>query len=186
MDTATLKQKYMGSGSINKADGHSDDVLCLDVNVTRKLAVTGSVGTKPTLILWDTETLAILARANLPRGTRAVSTVRFSEHNKYIFCTDRHNDGNVYCFDSNLKLVGTQKCGDIVIDSAAGTVVENGSFACATKNGVWFFTIKGNEFSKHLGTYNDKSLKITMTSMAFSEEDGCFYSGDTAGYIYIW
>jgi WD40 repeat protein len=78
MDTKTLRQRFMGSGNTQKANGHSDDVLCLDVNVTRKLAVTGSVGSEPTIILWDTESLAIIAKTKLPRGSRAVSSVRFS------------------------------------------------------------------------------------------------------------
>ncbi len=42
--------------------------------------------------------MQVISRTNLGRNTRAVSTLRFSKDGKYFFCTDKHNDSNVYCF----------------------------------------------------------------------------------------
>jgi outer membrane protein assembly factor BamB len=84
----------------------------------------------------------VIARTNLGRNTRAVSTIRFSKDGKYFFCTDKHNDSNVYCFETeSAKLVGTEKCGsDPVFDADAGA---NNTFACATKRGVYIFNWDG-------------------------------------------
>lgn len=53
------------------------------------------------------------------RNTRAVSTVRFSRDGKYFFCTDKHNDSNVYCFETETgNLIGQNKCsGDPIFDA---------------------------------------------------------------------
>lgn len=56
--------------------------------------------------------MEIIARANLGRNTRAVSTIRFSKDGKLFFCSDKHNDSNVYCFEAESgNLVGQNKCG---------------------------------------------------------------------------
>lgn len=62
--------------------------------------VTGSLGSRPLIIVWDSETMEVKASTNLGRNTRAVSSIRFSKDGKYFFCTDKHNDSNVYCFNA--------------------------------------------------------------------------------------
>ena len=93
--------------------------MSLGICPKRKLVVTGSLGAKPLIIVWDSETMEPLARTNLGRNTRAVSTIRFSKDGKYFFCSDKHNDSNVYCYKTeNASLVGTNKCGsDPVFDA---------------------------------------------------------------------
>ena len=63
--------------------------------------------------------MEIVARANLGRNTRAVSTIRFSRDGKLFFCTDKGNDSGVYCFDSSSgALLGSSSCGsDPVFDA---------------------------------------------------------------------
>jgi WD40 repeat protein len=108
MNANTLTQRYMGAGEKGSTNGHTDDVMSLGICPKRKLVVTGSLGARPMILVWDSETMEVIARTNLGRNTRAVSTIRFSKDGKYFFCTDKHNDSNVYCFETeSAKLVGT-------------------------------------------------------------------------------
>lgn len=54
MNTKTLEQKFMGAGNTKTANGHVDDITCLALSPNKKLAVTGSLGKQPLLLLWDT------------------------------------------------------------------------------------------------------------------------------------
>lgn len=99
MNVTNLKQRFFGTGVNKEANGHTDNVVSLGVCPKRKRVVTGSIGAKPSIIVWDSETMQIVSRTSLGRNTRAVSTIRFSKDGKYFFCSDKHNDSNVYCFD---------------------------------------------------------------------------------------
>lgn len=98
MNTSTLKQRFMGTGVNKEANGHTDNVVALGVDLKRKRVVTGSIGARPLIIVWDSDTMEIISRTNLGRNTRAVSSLRFSRDGKLFFCSDKHNDSNVYCF----------------------------------------------------------------------------------------
>ena len=158
--------------------------MSLGVCPNRKLVVTGSLGSRPLILVWDSESMEVLARAKLGRNTRAVSSIRFSRDGKYFFCTDKHNDSNVYCFETEgAKLVGQNKCGsDPVFDGEGG---DNGTFACATKRGTYFFDFDGKELDKKRGIFgnNPRNSMITIT---YDGERKCFYSGTTKGTIYEW
>lgn len=108
--------------------------------------------------------MEIVARTNLGRNTRAVSTIRFSRDGKLFFCTDKHNDSNVYCFQADSgTLIGTNKCGaDPIFDGEAG---DHNTFAVATKRGVWFFTQEGGGLNQKKGIFNgnEASAMITIT-----------------------
>lgn len=62
--------------------------------------------------------MEVVGRTKLGRNTRAVSTIRFSKDGKHFFCSDKHNDSNVYCFATEgCNLVGQNKCGsDAIFD----------------------------------------------------------------------
>jgi len=98
MNANTLKQRFMGGGEQKSAKGHTDDIMALGISPDRKLVVTGSLGSRPLICVWDSDSMEILATTKLGRNTRAVSSIRFSKDGKYFFCTDKHNDSNVYCF----------------------------------------------------------------------------------------
>ena len=87
--------------------------------------------------------MKVLHRTKLGRNTRAVSTIRFSKDGKLFFCTDKHNDSNVYCFQTEgAKLIGQNKCGsDPVFDADSGA---NNFFGVGTKRGMWFFEYNGS------------------------------------------
>lgn len=85
----------------------------------------------------------MLAKTNLDRNTRAVSSIRFSRNGKFFFCSDKHNDSNVYCFRaSDAKLLGMDKCGsDPVFDGESG---DDNTYGVATQRGMWFFQYTGS------------------------------------------
>ena len=101
MNAKTLAQRYMGAGLSSQAKGHTDDVMALGVCPKRKFVVTGSLGARPDIIVWDSDNMSVVARNKLGRNTRAVSSIRFSKDGKLFFCTDKHNDSNVYCFKAD-------------------------------------------------------------------------------------
>lgn len=112
MNVNSLKQRFMGTGVNKEANGHTDNVLTLGVDPSRKRVVTGSIGARPAIIVWDADTMEILSRTNLGRNTRAVTALRFSRDGKLFFCGDKHNDSNVYCFETATgQLLGQSKCG---------------------------------------------------------------------------
>ena len=184
MNVNTLNQKYMGAGEKSSTNGHTDDIMSLGVCPNRKLVVTGSLGSRPLILVWDSESMEVIARAKLGRNTRAVSTIRFSKDGKYFFCSDKHNDSNVYCFEAQTaKLVGQNKCGsDPVFDGDAGA---NNTFGVATKRGVYIFNFDGNELDKKRGLFGSHS-RTSMITITFDAEKNCFYTGTSKGSIYEW
>lgn len=174
----------MGAGENKVVDGHTDDIMALGVCPQRKLVVTGSLGSRPLIVVWDSHTMEIIAKTNLGRNTRAVSSIRFSKDGKYFFCTDKHNDSNVYCFNAaDATLLGTSKCGaDPVFDGDAGN---GGVFAVAAKRGTYFFTYEGGGLDKKKGIFNGHSME-SMITITYNNDSDCFYSGTAKGSVYQW
>lgn len=185
MKVDTLQQRFMGSGSTSTANGHTDDIMALGVSPNRQLVVTGSLGATPGILLWDAETLEIKGRTKLGRNTRAVSTIRFSKNGDYFFCSDKHNDSNVYCYSAkDMSLLAKDKCGsDAVIDAETGA---NSTYACATKSGLWFFQYsEGGGIKKNRGIFGS-SPRNAMCCVAYAGTQNCFLSGSIDGSIYFW
>ena len=184
MNVNSLAQRYMGAGNKDEVKGHTDDIISLGVCPQRKLVVTGSLGARPDILVWDSESMTVVARNKLGRNTRAVGTIRFSKNGEYFFCTDKHNDSNVYCFKAeDATLVGQNKCGsDPVFDAESGN---GNTFGVATKRGMWFFEFTGQQLDKKKGLYNGNP-RHSMITAAFNIEQNCFYSGSSKGYIFQW
>lgn len=183
MNVKTLKQRYMGTGVNKEAKGHTDDIVSLGVCPNKKRVVTGSIGARPLILVWDSDSMEIIARANLGRNTRAVSTIRFSGDGKHFFCSDKHNDSNVYCFETeSAKLIGQNKCGsDPIFDAATG---EN-RYAVATKRGMYFFEMKDGQLDKDKGLFNGNP-SATMITTTYDPVSKNFLSGTAKGNIYHW
>lgn len=158
--------------------------MALGLSPDRKLVVTGSLGSRPLICVWDSDSMEVLATTKLGRNTRAVSSIRFSRDGKHFFCTDKHNDSNVYCFlAATATLVAESKCGsDPVFDGETGN---NGVFAVATKRGAHFFTLEGNQLDKKRGIFNGHEM-TSMITITYSPEDNCFFTGTSKGCIYKW
>jgi hypothetical protein len=57
MNASTLSQRYMGAGEKGSTNGHTDDIMSLGICPKRKLVVTGSLGARPLILVWDSETM---------------------------------------------------------------------------------------------------------------------------------
>ena len=61
LDRQTNTQKFFGGGEVantaknvaNDQNHHTDDIMCLKVDPSRRTAVSGQVGSKPTIFTWD-------------------------------------------------------------------------------------------------------------------------------------
>lgn len=74
---------------------HMDDILSLDISADRKLVVTGQVGNKPSVHVWDTEMLESVATFKLKEGSRGVAAIAISPCQRYVACADLHNDHHI-------------------------------------------------------------------------------------------
>lgn len=65
---------------------HNDDIICLDSNLNRNLVVTGEMGRKPSVVVWDALTLET---KNIFQGKleKNVGTVTISKSGKYVAAT---------------------------------------------------------------------------------------------------
>jgi hypothetical protein len=56
--------------------------------------------------------MQVIAKTKLSRNTRAISSIRFSKNGEHFFCTDKHNNSNVYAYKTRtLELLGRNRCG---------------------------------------------------------------------------
>ena len=69
-------QKFLGGGEVestaknvaNDQNHHTDDIMCLRLNPARTTAVTGQVGSKPTIFTWDACTGQKTQRIKIAKG----------------------------------------------------------------------------------------------------------------------
>jgi outer membrane protein assembly factor BamB len=157
--------------------------MALGVCPKRKFVVSGSLGARPDIIVWDSDTMNVVARNKLGRNTRAVSSIRFSKDGKLFFCTDKHNDSNVYCFKADTaELLGQNKCGsDPVFDGEAGDT----TFAVATKRGVYFFEYSDGSLDQKRGIFNGNPMAPQIV-ITYNSETKSFFSGTSQGDLYEW
>jgi WD40 repeat protein len=67
----------------------------------REWAVTGQVGKSPAIFVWNTSTAEKMGRWKLNKNSRAVSACAISSDMKYIAVADKHNDHNIFVFDTS-------------------------------------------------------------------------------------
>ncbi len=162
MNTQSLQQEYLGDGEKKSTDGHVDDVVALGICPERKLVVTGSIGSRPMILVWDSQTMQIKSRTKLGRNTRGVSTIRFTRDGKQFYVGDKHNDSNIYLYDTeSCSPIGENKCGsDPIFDGEAG---DDGIFGVATKRGIMFFQMKDGQLDNSKGLFGDNSRQSMIT-----------------------
>ncbi len=78
---------------------HNDDITTLTMSRDRKLVATGQVGSKPVLIVWNSETCESVQRIVLPKGSRAIKSIAFNADASLVACSDEHNDHYVRIYN---------------------------------------------------------------------------------------
>lgn len=81
MNYQTRAQKIFGGGEIDLDDpksakhfpGHTEEILCLELDSERKLAASGQVGNKPYVFIWDAITGQLKSRIKMKAGLHGIS-----------------------------------------------------------------------------------------------------------------
>eukprot|EP00698_Gefionella_okellyi_P014107 TRINITY_DN389_c0_g1_i1.p1 TRINITY_DN389_c0_g1~~TRINITY_DN389_c0_g1_i1.p1 ORF type:complete len:769 (-),score=209.02 TRINITY_DN389_c0_g1_i1:235-2541(-) len=162
---------------------HTDDILCLALSPDGRTAATGQIGKKPFVLVWDTETMELIARLD-KKQDMGIAAVAFSPDGKLLVSCADDNDKTVCLWDwENEKLVamgrgGSDKTLDCAI-AADGTVV-----TCGVKN-MKFWTQAGGELKSNRGLFGSKGQLQTIMCIAFNSK-GETLTGTFGGEVYIW
>lgn len=70
---------------------HNDDVTCLDLNIHKNLVATGEMGRKPSLVVWDSNTLETKAIFK-NKLEKSIATVTLSKSGKYVAATSMNDN----------------------------------------------------------------------------------------------
>ena len=116
LDPASNTQKFFGGGEVentaknvaNDMNHHTDDVMCVRVCPARQTAVSGQVGSKPTVFTWDAVTGEKKQRTKIAKGARGIVACDINAAGQ-IACVDLHNEHQVYLIDQSGQLVFKQK-----------------------------------------------------------------------------
>ena len=194
LDPMSNTQQFFGGGEVdqtaknvaNDMNGHTDDIMCVSISPDRSTAVSGQVGSKPTIFTWDSATGEKKQRIKIAKGARGINAVAINADGQ-ICAVDLHNEHQVYCFDSNGNLVfkekgDTNKIHDICWDAKPGST----RFATAGKKHIYFWDAS-DASAKKKGLFG--SNEQTSFSCVAACDQGKFYSGGAnrgGAKIYIW
>lgn len=106
LDAASNTQKFFGGGEVDctaknvarDTKHHTDDIMCIDICSHKEKCATGQVGSAPCAHIWETESGNSVSRIKLPKGSRGIAAIAFSEDNHKVAMVDLHNDHRVYCY----------------------------------------------------------------------------------------
>jgi hypothetical protein len=167
----------------NNMTQHTDDILALAISNDRKTVVTGQVGSAPVMFTWDSYNCEMKKRFQLPKGSRGVNAVAFSEDGSLIACVDLANDHNVYVFDAKSGTMKSRVVGDTnkIFDVAFSN--QRGSKAFATAGAKHFYVWDAETGEKQRGLFGDK--EATSFSCCIWDDKGRCFAGGANGLIYV-
>jgi WD40 repeat protein len=158
--------------------------MCLKVNThgDRSFAVSGQVGKKPAVFVWDTTTGKKVKRVKLNQNSRAVGAIAINDDGSQIATIDRSDDAMLTIFDvGSGSKVYEEKCKAEMQDMTFSHDGSNQVWACG-KNKVWYFDpAKGKMKAGLFGSLERKS-----SSCICADDQGRAFSGATTGKIQIW
>lgn len=193
LDHNANTQKFFGGGEVanqskqrrNDEDGHNNDITSIDLCSHRKMAVSGQVGSRPTVFVWNAITGEKMHKFELKKGARGVQAVGWAEDNSMFACVDLHNDHNVHVFNVEKgNLVMSDKGGpDRIMDVKWSRQPGSKRFATAGIKHIYFWD--GNDQSaKKKGLFGSNEM-TSMSCVAWDNEGFC-YSGGSNSRIYKW
>lgn len=157
--------------------------MCIRVDPARSTAVSGQVGSKPTIFTWDACTGEKKNRIKIAKGARGITAVAINEAG-WICAVDLHNEHQVYVYDDNMNCVfkqkgDTNKIHDVCWDSKPGSK----RFSTAGVKHMYFWEAEANS-EKKKGLF----MGAEQTSFACTawDDNGMCYSGGSNGSIYAW
>lgn len=192
LDPASNTQKFFGGGEVentaknvaNDQAHHTDDIMCIAINRARDTAVSGQVGSRPTIFAWDAVTGEKKQRIKIAKGARGIKAIAINAEGM-IAAADLHNDHHLYVFDASGNQVLKQKGGpdaiyDIAWDERAGST----RLMTGGKKHLYFWDASAADGDKRKGLFG--SNDATNFQCVAWDESGNAYSGGSNGKVYIW
>ena len=161
-------------------DIHNDDVTCLDSK--DNITVTGEMGKKPLIVVWDNETMEKITTFSSPLQHN-IACIALSQSKKYVAASsmsDKHEIA-IYDIESN-KLVATGNGPRSVIYTLRFNETEDLVAASCAKE-VVFIEFKNGKFKVVKGVFG-KTPVIAAFSLA--RYGNGFVSGMQNGSILLW
>ena len=120
----------------------------------------------------------------LPKGSRGVAAIAFSEDNHHIACVDLHNEHHVYVYKFQGQQVmkqngDTNRIKDVAWSKKSGSL----KFATAGTKHIYFWDASDASFKKR-GLFSGKPM--TSFSCVVWDADEFCYTGGANGAVYKW
>jgi microtubule-associated protein-like 6 len=186
-------QTFFGGNEVENAakqhatdkNNHTNDITSIAVSSDRTLACSGQNGSKPTVFVWDATTGDKVARFVLPKGSREVSAIGFSNDAKYVATVDNHNDHHVRVYDvEGGDCIFEQKSGNNKVFDLEWSKKE-GHYEFSTCGTKHYMVCRPLEGLLKKGVYGGKG-KLTSHSCVTYDENGTCYSGGANAKIHCW
>jgi len=119
--------------------------MAISLNPDRTCAVSGQVGSSPTIFTWDPVTGQKRTRIKIGKGARGIAAVSMNADG-CIAAVDLHNEHQVYCFDPSGNMMfkdkgDTNKIHDVCWDAKPGS----NRFATAGVKHIYFWDSTGKK-----------------------------------------
>lgn len=195
MDTTTGKQRFYGGKEVEmtqKRDGeqlefHRDDIKAIGMSPDRKLVITGQVGNKPSVHIWNAETCEQVSSFLLAKDSRGVSGVSISSCGRYAAAVDENPDHRVYIYNiqRGVMLLQTDGGKDPILDVQWSKRANDLRFVSLTTRQLDFWhPADVTRRLKQKGVFG-KSAAADLYCCAFDEE-GWAYTGVKGGVVQVW
>jgi len=162
LDVQSNTQKFFGGGEVvstaknvaNDMNHHTDDVMCVSLCPKRETAVSGQVGSSPTIFCWDACTGEKKQRIKIAKGARGIVACAINGEGM-IAAADLNNEHCVYVYDHSGNAVfkekgDTNKIHDVCWDAVPGST----RFATAGVKHIYFWDSSKPGGDKTKGLFN--------------------------------
>lgn len=158
--------------------------MAIAMSSDRCTAVSGQVGSAPTMFTWCAKTGQKKNRFKLPKGSRGIAAVALSQDGSLAACVDLSNEHYLHVFDtatgSQIKKEkgDTNKIHDVCFSAQPGST----ALCTAGTKHIYFWDAKSGEKKRGLFGGNP------MTSFACCtyDADGTAYTGGSNSKVYVW
>lgn len=190
LDPASNTQQFFGGGEVENTaknvakdnNHHTDDVMAIRLCPQRMTAVSGQVGSSPTIFKWDATTGEKKQRIKIGKGARGIKAVAITEDG-WVAAVDLHNEHQVYVYDADGQCVWKEK-GDTNMIHDVCWDVNSKRFATAGVKHIYFWNASSPTGDKKKGLFSGKS-QTSFACVAFDDQGKC-WTGGSNGCVYVW
>mmetsp|Transcript_56787 Transcript_56787/g.179562 ORF Transcript_56787/g.179562 Transcript_56787/m.179562 type:complete len:888 (-) Transcript_56787:309-2972(-) len=164
--------------------GHTDDIVSLAMHPEKELVATGQVGKDPSIFVWSTATMELVAEL---RGfhQRAVVSLSFDATGRYLASVGLDDEHSVAVYDwEPRKMVANSKGDENRIFNCEYSPYDGRLVTAGVKH-VKFWVMEGGYLVGKNGIYGRLGAVSTALAIAF-HTDGSALTGTQGGSIYQW